>query len=201
MGGEFAVTCAVREPGQVRIGVAITVPSPFSDELRAARLSYGDPLAEAIPAHITVVGPTVVAVSDLPAVDAHLAAVAAAGQSFVIHLRSTGTFRPVTPVVFVQVAAGIPQTEALEAAARRGPLAQELRYRFHPHVTVAHEVADSALDRAFDELADYEASFAVNTLDLYEHGDDNVWRRVRAYPLGATLDDEFATALVGPPAP
>ena len=40
-------------------------------------------------------------------VEKHLADVAAAsGQPFIMHLAGTGTFRPTSPVVFVQVARG-----------------------------------------------------------------------------------------------
>ena len=68
---------------------------------------------------------------------------------------------------------------------RSAPLAQELRFNYHPHVTVAHDVPDDALDRAFAELADFEAVFRVTSLQVYEHGDDGVWRPARSFPLRA----------------
>ena len=39
-----------------------------------------------------------------------------------MRLRGTGTFRPVSPVVFVNVAEGISRCELLADAVRRGPL-------------------------------------------------------------------------------
>lgn len=67
---------------------------------------------------------------------------------------------------------------------RSGPLAQDLRFHYHPHVTVAHEVPDDALDRAFTELARFEARFDVEAIWVYEHGDDGVWRPVEDHRLG-----------------
>lgn len=168
---------------QRRVGVAIEVPEPFGPELQRARRRFGDPLADLIPPHITLLGPTIVEPEAFEGVHAHLEGVVRDVPPFVVHLRSSATFRPVSPVVFIQVARGISECEALEQAVRSGPLAQSLRFNYHPHVTVAHEVPDAALDVAFAEMADYDASFTVDFISLYEHGDDNVWRPVRRFPL------------------
>jgi len=72
---------------------------------------------------------------------AHLELVAAHQWPFEIQLRGTGSFRPVSPVVFVALAAGISDCERLESAIRRGPLARALKFNYHPHVTVAHDVS------------------------------------------------------------
>ncbi|GAA2245370.1 2'-5' RNA ligase family protein [Rarobacter faecitabidus] len=189
-----------RGEGQLRIGVAITVPEPFATELQVARQGFKDPLALTIPPHITLLGPTVVNEADMDEVHEHLAGVAATVPTFLVHLRSSGTFRPISQVVFVQVAQGIAECEMLETAIRRGPLAQELRFHYHPHVTVAHDVPATQLNVAFEDMASYEASFAANEIQLYEHGDDNKWRVVRSYPLiSEVTDDDFPTVLVPPP--
>ncbi|WPF81245.1 2'-5' RNA ligase family protein [Sanguibacter sp. 4.1] len=169
---------------QRRIGVSIEIPAPFGAQLQEARRRAGDPLADLIPPHITILGPTVLDPDLMPAVDTHLAAVAASAEPFVVRLRGSGTFRPVSPVVFVQVAQGIAECESLESRVRSGPLAQDLRFNYHPHVTVAHEVPDDALDAAFEAMAGYEATFTVDAVSLFEHGDDSVWRPVHAFPLG-----------------
>ena len=177
-----------RGPSQVRIGIAIEVPEPYARQLQDARARFGDPLARAIPPHITVVGPTVVDESVLPVVWEHLDKVASEMPAFRVHLRGSATFRPVSPVVFVAVAQGIAECEVLEQGVRSGVLAQELRFSYHPHVTVAHEVSDRDLDRAFAEMADYEATFDVDSVVQYEHGDDGVWRPQRRFRLaGAPL--------------
>ena len=170
---------------QVRIGVAVQIPAPHGPALQRARAGFGDPLADDIPPHVTLLGPTVVEPVELEVVTAHLEAVGRAHPPFTVHLRGTGTFRPVSAVVFVQVVRGIAECEQLERAVRTGPLAQELRFNYHPHVTVAHDVPEPALDRAFDELADFEAEFEVGSFQVFEHGDDGVWRVVRDVPLTA----------------
>jgi 2'-5' RNA ligase len=172
------------------IGVAVAIPEPYGDELRLARLRCGDPLATAIPTHVTLLPPTDVDASAAEAIDDHLTKVAHDTSAFSMLLRGTGTFRPVSPVVFVQVAAGLVECERLAAQVRSGPLAgRELDFPYHPHVTIAHDTPEASLDLAFEELADYEASFDVDGFSLYRHGADGVWRPVRAYTFPAGAPD------------
>ena len=140
-------------------------------------------MAGLIPPHITLLPPTDVDGSVLADAERHLAAVAGTQTPFEVHLRGTGTFRPVSPVVFVTIAGGISACERLERGAPSGPLERELHFPYHPHVTVAHDVPDEALGRAYDELADYEARFFVDRFHLYEHGDDGVWRSRQRFRL------------------
>lgn len=174
----------IQGPGEVRIGIALQIPPPYGPVLQAARADFGDPQAEHIPPHITIVGPTVVPADLSPIVD-HLTAVGREHRPFPVLLRGTGTFRPVSDVVFVQVAQGISECERLERAVRTGPLDQQTKFNYHPHVTVAHDLTAAALDRAFAELADFEAQFTVDAMHLYEFGADEVWRPVRDVPLTA----------------
>jgi 2'-5' RNA ligase len=166
------------------IGVAVSIPEPWGEQLRAHRASFGDPAAESIPTHVTLLPPTPLAAHVNGLVDEHLTRVAASAQPFDIHLRGTATFRPVSPVVFVQLVEGIGGCERLERAVRSGPLKRSLQFYYHPHVTVAHHLPDAALDRAFTELADFECRFRVSAFHLYEHGADGVWRPQRAYTFG-----------------
>ncbi|MCG2801606.1 MAG: 2'-5' RNA ligase family protein [Cellulomonas sp.] len=174
---------------EVRIGIAVTVPPPYGPALVSARARFGDPAAGQIPPHVTLLVPTALAADRIHHVDTHLDVVAAHHQPFVMHLRGTATFRPVSPVVCVQVVEGIASCEQLERDVRTGPLDQELRFPYHPHVTVAHELDDDGLDRAFDGLSQFEASFVVDRFHRYLHGDDGVWRPAREYLLtGAGAD-------------
>ncbi len=99
-------------------------------------------------------------------------------------LRGTGTFRPVSDVVFVQVARGIAACEQLEHGIRRGRWGTALSFPYHPHVTVAHHVEEGELDRAFDELAQFVATFEVRSFHLYVQDDGGTWLPVREFPLG-----------------
>jgi 2'-5' RNA ligase len=165
------------------IGVAIPIPEPYGSELQKHRSEFGDPMASSIPTHVTLLPPTDIEDDDLPLIDDHLLEVAARFPSFRIRLRGTATFRPISPVVFVTLAEGISSCEVLQSQVRSGPLQGELRFPYHPHVTVAHDLAKDALDRAFDALSEYDCSFDVEAFSRYEHGSDGVWRPQRSFPL------------------
>lgn len=159
----------------VSVGVAIAIPEPFGSELQRHRASFGDPQASSIPTHVTLVPPTTIS-EDVSVVRAHLEQVATRHTRFGLRLRGTATFRPVSPVVFVAVTEGISSCEMLAVDARSGILSQELAFPYHPHVTVAHDLADDALDLAYETLADYDCIFEVDAFHLYVHGSDGVWR-------------------------
>jgi 2'-5' RNA ligase len=167
------------------IGVAVPIPEPFGQELADARKLFGEPMAGLIPPHITLLPPTTVDVSIFEQAEQHLSLVAADQMRFDVHLRGTGSFQPVSPVIFVAVAVGISDCERLERGVRSGPLERELHFPYHPHVTVAHDLPQAALQRAFDELADYEARFNVGSFQLYEHRDDG-WRSLREFELSGS---------------
>lgn len=162
--------------GTCTIGVAVAIPEPFAAELQRWRADFGDPFANAIPPHVTLLPPTPVEERRLDEVHAHLDAAASAQRPFEMVLRGTGSFRPVSPVVFVQVAVGISECERVEKRVRAGLLHRDLAFYYHPHVTIAHDLDDAALDQAFDTLAGYEAAFSVHGFSLYRHGQDGVWR-------------------------
>ena len=166
------------------IGVAIAIPEPWATQLQDYRTAIGDHTAKQIPTHITLVPPVEVAGSDLPALEQHLDATAASAHPFRIHLRGTGTFRPISPVVFVSVVEGISECERLADAVRSGPLAVGLEFPYHPHVTVAHHLDDAALDRAFEELSSFDCQFLVESFALYLHDREEGWRPERAFELG-----------------
>lgn len=169
------------------LGVAIGIPEPYLTELQGWRERLGDPNASAVPPHVTLLPPTSLDSSVLGEVEEHLRAIAARSRVFTMHLRGSGTFRPTSPVVFVPLCRGIGECEQLEASVRSGPLAREVAFPYHPHVTVAHDVPDPLLDRAFDELASYDARFSVWGFSLFEKGADDVWRPQRDFPFGEPL--------------
>jgi 2'-5' RNA ligase len=168
-----------------KIGVAIDIPEPWGSALTRRRGEAGDPQAAFTPAHVTLLGPTEVPTELLPGVEKHLEGVASAHREFTIHLRGTGTFRPVTEVVFVTLAAGISECELLAEAIVAGEgLARDSRFPYHPHVTVAQDVPADALDAVFEDLATFSARFRVPAFTLFSHGGEGPWRRRRDFPLG-----------------
>lgn len=170
--------------GRRNIGVAIGIPEPYNRELQGWRDRLGDPNADRIVPHVTLLPPTEVDPAALPAIEEHLRKVAADEESFEIRLRGSATFLPVSPVVFVPLVQGIAGCERLESKVRSGPLQRDIRFPYHPHVTVAHDLPADALDRAFVLLADYEAAFEVRGFTLFEQGPDLVWRPQRDFVFG-----------------
>jgi len=88
-------------------------------------------------------------------------------------------------VVFVQVAEGISACEQLEGSIRSGEYDRTLDFPYHPHVTVAHNVDEDELDRAFEELAGFSARFTVSEFWMYEQNGGGVWQPMRSFPLGS----------------
>ncbi|WP_406442846.1 2'-5' RNA ligase family protein [Streptomyces sp. NBC_01613] len=175
--------------GTVTIGVSIAVPEPYGSLLQQLRAGFGDAAAHGIPTHVTLLPPTEIDGADLPAVEAHLTEVAATGRPFPMRLSGTGTFRPLSPVVFVRVVEGAEACTWLQQQLRdaSGPVPRELQFPYHPHVTIAHGIDEEAMDRAFEGLADYEADWPCTGFALYEQGPDGVWRKLREYAFGGTV--------------
>jgi 2'-5' RNA ligase len=167
---------------EVVIGVAVPIPEPYGAELQKWRESFRDPMARAIPTHVTLLGPTEVRRAALQEIEEHLERAASAAHAFPMLLQGTDTFRPVSPVTFVRVAQGAEECAKSEALVRSGPLERETKFPYHPHVTVAHELPDEILTDAETRLAEYEARFLVTGFALYEHGVDGVWRVRRYFP-------------------
>jgi 2'-5' RNA ligase len=167
------------------VGVSIAIPEPFGSELRQRRAAFGDPLAETVPSHVTLMPPTEVTKADFDSVCATLQQVASTLHAFPMRLRGTGTFRPVSPVVFIAVSQGISYTEILAKAVRTKLGTVEPEFPYHPHVTIAHNLDDDSLDRAYDELASFECSFQVDAFHLYLHEDGRGWTPRCEFRLGS----------------
>ena len=168
---------------RIKVGVALAIPEPHAAVLGGWRRRIGDPEADKVPPHVTLLPPTEVEADQLDLVEKHLAEAAGTVLPFTMRLSGTGTFRPVSQVVFVQVSTGIAQCELLEQAVRRGPIVREVEFPYHPHVTVGHDVADEDLDQAFEGLRDFVAQFKVEGFTLYAQDSDGTWRPHREYAL------------------
>ncbi len=168
----------------VTVGVSIAIPEPYGELLRDKRRSYGDVMADRIPSHITLAPPLVVDEAGIDALGEDLRELAEVFQPFSVRLLGTGTFRPISPVVFVAVSEGIAQIETLAAGVLRAIGAPEPEFPFHPHVTVAHNLADDALDAALEDLSDFRCSFDVDAIHLYVDDVDQGWVPTRRFDLG-----------------
>jgi 2'-5' RNA ligase len=171
-------------PGEVTVGVAIAVPQPHAAALTRWRRRVGDPAADLVFPHVTLLPPTAVPAASIDDVEDHLAKAADAAAPFVMHLSGTGTFRPLSPVVFIQIARGVSDCEVLERDIRSGPLERPLDFPYHPHVTVAQQLPDEALDDAYDGLAGFVARFTVDSFVLFSRDEVGAWTWRREFPLG-----------------
>jgi 2'-5' RNA ligase len=174
MTGRFDDRVADGDGSAPLVGVILGFPDDVAAELRKWRASFGDPMAESIPAHITLV--TTTETDDWEAAVEHVRSVAARQSPFRVTISGTGSFRPVSEVVYLNVAEGFEACVRLHAELQRGPLERELPFPYHPHVTVAHDVDPERLDEAELALKNYSTSFTVASMGLYEHDSDGLWQ-------------------------
>lgn len=154
------------------LGVVIELPSPLDDSLRAWRRRYGGEAAAAIAPHITLVSGST---ADWDSAVAHVRKVAARISPFTVGLHGTGTFRPLTPVVFMNVTEGAGACRQLHDELVAGPLLHEVTYGYHPHLTIAHEVSETAMDLAQEELKAETMSFRVQVIGLFGVDATGAW--------------------------
>ena len=150
-----------RSPGQDWLGVVIAIPEPWVTQLTDLRLSLGDLQGSMVPAHITLVPPIPVAVDEREEVIRHLRSIAQQHSPFRMRLKGTDSFRPVSQVAFLNVDEGADSCRSLADDLRSGPLDFDQRFPYHPHVTLAQDVDEPALDLALDMASDFEASWIV----------------------------------------
>lgn len=189
-GAAAAVTQA--GPAGSCVGITIPIPEPLAGTLETWRASFGDPMAAVVPPHITLI--TTTPASDWNATIDHVRAVARQQRPFQVQLRSTGSFRPVSPVVFLRLVQGFDECVDLHTRLQTGPLERELEFPFHPHVTVAHDVSKAGLDAAEEELHAFEASFPVRAMGLYEHVPSGLWKLREELHFGEVADGSEAAA-------
>jgi 2'-5' RNA ligase len=169
------------------VGVILGFPPDIAAELQQWRASFGDPMAEVIPAHITLV--TTTPARDWDATTRHVRSIAGRQAPFTVTISGTGSFRPVSPVVFLKVEDGFGECVSLHEQLQSGPLERELPFPYHPHVTVAHDVAPENLDEAESVLKDYSATFPVASMGLYEHDSNGIWQLREEFDFGGDTDE------------
>lgn len=174
------------------VGVTILIPEPLASDLEAWRASFGDPMAAIVPPHITLI--TTTPASDWDETIDHIRAVAHRQRPFSVRLSSTGSFRPISPVVFLKLIEGFDECVELHARLQTGPLERDLGFPFHPHVTVAQDVSEAGMDAAVEELQSFDAAFEVRSMGLYEHEPSGLWKLREELRFGEVADGPEAAA-------
>ncbi len=150
-----------RDDTQDWLGVVVAVPEPWVSQITEARLALGDPAAANVPAHVTIMPPLAVPQDDREVVFDHLRKVAKRHNPFKITVRGSGSFLPVSPVVFLNVVGGARECADLADDVRSGPLEYNLRFPYHAHITLAQGVSEPRLDAALKLGEGFEASWVV----------------------------------------
>jgi 2'-5' RNA ligase len=170
-------------PGQVCLGVTLDLPANLGERLYRAREAFDDPDAKIAPPHITIIPPVAIDGDTVDAVASHVAAVSKDTAPFTVRLHGTGTFRPVSPVVYIVIEDGYDDCVRLEKAVRSGPLDVPTQFPFHPHVTVAHAVDNATMNRAQLALDGFDETFTVSSINLCQMSEDEVWHPLDHFPL------------------
>ena len=113
---------------------------------------------------------------------ARVRSVARDWEPFRVEINGTGTFRPVTPVVYLRIREGGEQCRALHEALHEEQLVSASPFAFHPHVTIAQAVDEEDLDRAQRLLRTYRAGFLVDRIGLYELDGNGEWQIREEFP-------------------
>src|SRR4029453_15289886 len=160
---------------RARLGVIARLPEPIGIHVQAWRRALGDPAAERIVPHPTLVPPQTVAERDLDRAVALLERAAADAVPFLVELDGAATFLPGSPVAYLVVREGGPALQALEVALQASPLDRRT-HPFRAHVTVAQDLPDERIEAAARELAGFRATFPVREVSLMREDRDKVWR-------------------------
>lgn len=160
---------------QRSVGVVLVLPEPVGGEVTRIRTTLGDPRAQGMPAHITLLPPTLVGTGSLAELRAHLDRVARRHPALRITLAGTQTFRPLSEVVYLALEDGARSCAELGRAVCGGPVSSPSPFPFHPHVTLAHDLPASTLDAVQRGYVSFTASFSVAEMCLYQWDDHAGW--------------------------
>ena len=137
--------------GTVTLGVSIAVPEPHGSLLQQRRASFGDPAAHGIPTHITLLPPTEADPADRPD-DRGAPGPGGRGRR---RLRAAAVGHGHVPSALAgRLRPGSSRAPSAcsrlqeQVRAPGGPVARELAFPYHPHVTVAHGISEESMDRA-----------------------------------------------------
>lgn len=148
------------EKGQVYLGMIIPVPEPYAAELKKVTKTEG------IPPHITIVEPRPVFRHQIPAIRAKAEDICRGFSPFVISFGNVGDFRPISPVVYIEVQRGHEACKELARRLRFGPLSGEPRFPYYPHITLGTNVTNEDLDRVAAMSRFSHGYFMVNGIDF-----------------------------------
>jgi 2'-5' RNA ligase len=168
----------------ITIGIVIVVPEPWAQEILDWRMGLGDPYSDRMPTHITLVAPAKLPRSRMDALLTELATAMSTQPQFEVTIGPVGSFRPVSPVVFLHARDRHDELARLEQRVRQLVTDQLPMHPFVPHVTIAMNVGEGLLDAAADALSDFTATWRVAEVVVYERDNQGYWSVVKSCELG-----------------
>ncbi|MBU6213142.1 MAG: 2'-5' RNA ligase family protein [Actinomycetales bacterium] len=174
------------QPDTCVVGIVVRVPEPWGEDLTQWRAGFGDPHADRMPAHVTVLPPLRMSTLAFSRLADALHSEVGGVPAFDVSLGPVGTFRPVSPVVFLEAHASGGSLDGLHGAVNRAAGSPPLRHPFHPHVTVAMDLPDAVLDAAASALSDYRAAWTVTEVCVFLRDGTGHWHE--QYKVGLRAD-------------
>lgn len=152
-----------------RLGAALLLDPPRSDEINGLRRALRDGAIGRIPPHVTLVPPVNVRAGDVRAAMATLRAAAARCRGPLrLTLGPAATFLPDNPVVYLPVGGDIERLRRLHDNVFAGPLVRPLEWPWIPHVTLADDAPPGTIEAALVALAGYQVVVDVDRVVLLE---------------------------------
>jgi len=174
-----------REPLNI-YALVIYIPDPLGrllDDLRRELVPHYNPHA-----HVSVLPPRSISVNWQIASE-QARALAESWSPFDIELTTLGVF-PGTNVLYLEVGAGASELRRMHAAMNAGPLGFCEPFAYHPHVTLAQEVAcdqvPALCELANRRWAEYggSRSFRATHGVFVQNTSDNCWVDLADYSFG-----------------
>jgi|SRR5579883_181722 hypothetical protein len=180
---------AAREGEERRnmFALVMYIPGPlgrFLDDLRLELVPHCNPHA-----HVSVLPPRPLAVH-WSAASQRARALTEGWSPFDLELATVEVF-PATDVIYIEVGAGAAELRALHAAMNAGALEFDEPYEYHPHITLAQDIAHEDVPRltaiARRRWAEYRGSrwFRAERAAFVQNAGDNCWVDLAEYALGA----------------
>lgn len=162
-----------------RLGVALVLDPPVSDEVQGLRRALGDPSIDRIPPHLTLVPPVNVRASEMgAALEVLRSAAADQARPVRLTLGPPATFLPGNPVLFLEVGGEIERLRDLRDGVFRQPLERSLSWPWVPHVTLADGIDEDRIASALASLDRYASVADFDRVVMLEEGRARLWKPV-----------------------
>ncbi|MGC4375455.1 2'-5' RNA ligase family protein [Fictibacillus sp. Mic-4] len=168
----------------MRYGIVIFPSKELQEKVNSYRKRY-DPHYAWIAAHITLKESFDASDSEIDNIVDYIERITKNVPPFEITIEKVGSFHPVNNVIYLKVNDGH-DLRALHDAFYSGPLENEERYNFVPHLTLAQKLSDiehaDVLERL--KMLDIRHQEVVESIHLLRKSEKGNWLPYREFKLG-----------------